>query len=385
MKNKFILILIIVFLTGCYDKVELENRNFIFSIGIDEKDDKFLITLAIPDDSEKIIKENEDTTISGALYKITFMSPNVLDYRHTKIIVVGQSILENKEKLRSLIDILERNKQLSRKVLIVTTDNANEFLKSQSKENNLVSKNILDFYINNGNLFGLNKDLDQILQNIENKKIITLPYIQLSKADDGSTKDTKDTSKENSNSSTNKGLNENISENNNIPKSEILINSATIIYDYKNIGIINNDPLKGYIFANGNGEGEFLFDSNNIAPFKVSKSSSNMKVTNKNNNLVFKVSLDIEGDIKEFNDTGYVSSQIDVLNKEYEQDLIKYLVQAKEYFLNKNIDGFDVKEQLYKYHYDLYEKHAKNNPDFFNNVEYEFEANVKINSIGSVK
>lgn len=353
MKNRLFFLLLIIFFTGCYDKIELENRSFAFSIGVDLVNDEFLVTYAIPNNTDKIIKETIAPTISGAIYKSTFYTPDILDLRHTKVIVVGRSILENREKFHQLIDILERNKQLSRKVILVAAKDANDFLKSETEENKLVSKNILGFYKNHGNLFGLNKDLDEVLQNVENKKIIIIPFVEIIK-------------------------NEN-------DKNELLIDKGLVLNDYKYIDIIEGQALKGYILVNGNGEHEYLYDSKKIAPLKVTKNTSQTKITESGNQLLVTITVKIEGDIQEFNDFGKVSTMLDKLTTEYERDIKKYLLDTKEYFHAKNLDGFDIKDRLYKFHFDLYEKYAVNNPAFYEDVKYDFVTKVKINSIGSVK
>ena len=171
-KSIFILLFFSLSLTGCFDKVELEERALVLAIGIDKYTDgndtntektgeekRFIVSMAMPEVSEgektgnanpmgngeeqnsinEAIKVAEGSSIASTIELIdTYMSKN-LYYGHTKVVVLGKEILQDEILLREVIDSLERNNEISRKIIVLgTMGTAKEILQTIPKDEKML-------------------------------------------------------------------------------------------------------------------------------------------------------------------------------------------------------------------------------------------------------
>jgi len=96
--KKLLLIICILFLTGCTDYVEINDLAIITGIIIDYKDDKYnLITELIMNEEENDVKvyETEAVTIETALAKISKMTNKELFIADLKTLIITDNIVEN--------------------------------------------------------------------------------------------------------------------------------------------------------------------------------------------------------------------------------------------------------------------------------------------------
>ena len=102
MKKIIILILFIFTLSGCYDYKEINNLAIVSAIGIDYKDDEYIVTLEILNDqidknSYKITSYTKTATgknITKAIEKAADKISNQANYTHVKLLLLS----ENKTK-----------------------------------------------------------------------------------------------------------------------------------------------------------------------------------------------------------------------------------------------------------------------------------------------
>ncbi|MDR2750876.1 MAG: hypothetical protein LBC41_09465, partial [Clostridiales bacterium] len=130
-KTCFALAFTLALITGCWDKVELENRGFAVSFGIDEKDGKYLVTVSMPSvsslkegpsDSAKDVRSEESDTVSGAIRAIDDSLSQRLDFGQAKLLLFGQELLDNEDMFRQAIDACERNGELNREIYVLAAD-----------------------------------------------------------------------------------------------------------------------------------------------------------------------------------------------------------------------------------------------------------------------
>lgn len=159
----FILIIGIVLLSGCWDKVEIDKRAFITAIGIDsyeiekEEDnqnkfkDRYNITYEYPN-LDYIGKDSSGPprfTISSTgnnVYQIsrqsTTRTDKVFTFSHTKAIIFGKDFL-NTELFQKVMDTFERDPVISKKAyVLIASDSAQEILEAE-----LESEPIIGTYI----------------------------------------------------------------------------------------------------------------------------------------------------------------------------------------------------------------------------------------------
>ncbi len=131
MKKIIVLIIILFSLTGCYDNIELSNISIINAIGIDYKDNKYVVTY-------EIISDDKDNKLS---YTITGESSNIIDaftetnyrvakepyFAHLKLVIISENILNN--NFKEVLDYLFYNNEIRDEFyLLVTDDNPENIL-----------------------------------------------------------------------------------------------------------------------------------------------------------------------------------------------------------------------------------------------------------------
>ncbi len=177
MKKLLILIIITIFLTGCYDNIELNNLAIITGIGIDYKDNNFYLTYEILND----IKTDENSTmlsytlsgqgktISEAFINTNYKVGKKPYFDHLKIVLLSESIING--ELDKITDYLLRDTDIRDEfILMVTKDNyPEEILSHNSKNNPVVTDLIMDLVDNEK--YNNNLAIDENYQNVLAKLI----------------------------------------------------------------------------------------------------------------------------------------------------------------------------------------------------------------------
>lgn len=126
-------------LTGCADKTEIEDRNFVQAIGIDYADEKYNVYYVLPDLKELTgqgVTEPEDLVVSlnginfsrvEEDYKLRYNKR--LDFSHLKAIIIGHGLSMNKEALIELNQYVKNKYELGKNVLFfLASDEAKDII-----------------------------------------------------------------------------------------------------------------------------------------------------------------------------------------------------------------------------------------------------------------
>lgn len=137
MTKKFIgitILLICIFsFTGCSDKTELEDREFVMAVGIDMDEEGFMFSYDISEE----FKEGSNSSQEGGQKSIQVFGKSVwdltsaygrqsdksLDYNHMKAIVIGRALAENQEKMIELLHFIEKNNLFAQNIKIFVASN----------------------------------------------------------------------------------------------------------------------------------------------------------------------------------------------------------------------------------------------------------------------
>ena len=140
LKNKFSIVILLtvcilsIILTGCWDKVEIDERAFALGVGVDlndpESEDPIKASFIIP--SPAFIRGE------GEVANIVLMSPGVslisimrrmnmrasvsLYLGHLRVILLGEDLVKDENILREIFDALEKDPHISRKVNIAVVE-----------------------------------------------------------------------------------------------------------------------------------------------------------------------------------------------------------------------------------------------------------------------
>lgn len=159
-------------LTGCGNSKELENRDYVMAIGIDEKNG-YDVSVAVAklsygsnnEKHEETIYKGNGKTINEAISVINNKTKGNLYLGHNKVMVLS----ENYKDYDSLINYVSDNIEISRDTVIMKAENPEEILKSKNNDDN-ASDYIYDYYNN------INKvDLDKFMDYYNKGENINLP------------------------------------------------------------------------------------------------------------------------------------------------------------------------------------------------------------------
>lgn len=114
MKKLFIITIIVLLLSGCYNYKELDELAVVSSIAIDKKDDKYLVSAQVmnakqkedSEDSQIIVYEEKGNSINEALRNMTMKSSRILYGGHLSKLVISEEVA--KEGIINILDVFQR-------------------------------------------------------------------------------------------------------------------------------------------------------------------------------------------------------------------------------------------------------------------------------------
>ena len=125
------ILMVILFLTGCKDMVEIEDRDFVLALGITTQNEEFKLMYARPDlgaltgqnakENESFIRTVSADSFTKAEAKYSLESNKRLDYSHLKVILLDHSLTENRNKMIEFLNCIEKNYEISRNTLVFMT------------------------------------------------------------------------------------------------------------------------------------------------------------------------------------------------------------------------------------------------------------------------
>ncbi|WP_053220264.1 Ger(x)C family spore germination protein [Virgibacillus senegalensis] len=140
-KKKTILILFgMLFLTGCWDRNEISDINFIMGMALDiTNEEKLRVTFewALPEqfstEGSQSAGNQDNTTFSieadslgEAMAKLTEISPRTTIYSHMELIVIGEGIAS--QGIEDVVNTIDREFEIRRTVNIITANGKGEDL-----------------------------------------------------------------------------------------------------------------------------------------------------------------------------------------------------------------------------------------------------------------
>ena len=150
MKRKIFILLIlsIIFLSGCWDMVEINQRLFVSSVGLDlykkEGMNKYMVSYLYPN-IEALGKEPAEetkrfliSTPSSSLFQAGREFSTQVEfpfyYKHLKVFIIGEDMAKEGKLMRQTIDGLNRDTKINKKIqMLVSEGQAKEILKGKPR------------------------------------------------------------------------------------------------------------------------------------------------------------------------------------------------------------------------------------------------------------
>lgn len=384
MKNRIclflVLITLVLSLSGCWDKVELENRGFAISVGIDklEKNEdakstypnRYKVAVALPklssfsskegggsEEEARMIKKNLAPTVPGGMITANENTSERLDYSHIKLIIFGGNLLKDELLFKEALDGFERVSDINRRILITATGGeAEKIFDAKSGGQSMVGLFVTNFYENNSKKASttFKENLEKLLIQLRDNGCGIIPRIE-------------------------------------VKDEQVALEGAALIQDYKLVGWLTPKDITQILFLREDGMGvELLTKFNDILlKCRVLKQTADFDFTENNNKLKLIINLDVDGEIEEYimsNKNLFDSKLLNEFQKLYEKQLNKDISDTLKKIQNDyDADFFHFEKLLNKKKYKLWEKYHQNWKEVYKNMEIEVISNVNIRSLGITK
>lgn len=374
-KNIITFILIsfnVFFLSSCYDKLEIEDRDFVLTIAIDKhipidkhsNEDRFLVTVSIPnpiavtnlDDNQNKILSTSGKTIIEAINNISTLYGVSLDFSQSKVLILGQQLLEDANLFKETLDVLQRNRRLSKKSLFLATEGRGvELINSKIENVNLLGYFLSEYFNSNNYTSSINLTLLDVIKSIEKFGDTIIPIV-------------------------------------NVSDGKLSLSSNVVIKDFRWLEIVTSDIMDGLLLLSNGYKGNYYISiphKDFYVPLQVTGVKRTSTFNKKNNELYYYIDLSIVGSINEFSFDDDTLLNNDISNEL--EDLFSSTIKEnlshtfKYFYKNIYVDTLNLIGDIKKNNYELFLFYELGNSDtaFFDKITLILNIDVLINSIGS--
>lgn len=359
-KKKVLSLFLLCFLiTGCADKVEMEDRSFIITLGIDMgKDDSLNLTLGeikSLEEGEKPSIEANGRTFSSAIKNADMMNDKQIYLGQLKTVVLGKELLENEGLTKEVLTALERNQTVNKKIVVLASnDTASDILKAISEKNTSSGLYIWDYYNVAGDKSASTEkvDLETLLQNVRDYDGIVIPKVSLT--DEG-----------------------------------VKIGGGMVISNYIFRGELSDLEERGYLWLKNKAAGasiDGVFQGENIT-LGVSKDKCKFLFSEKDGKIICDVYIDVIGSLEGGGmeqDSFFDSSTLREIEKIFEKIITTEVENTMSIAsIEYKTDVFGLTRELEKQNINIYKKY--NGKDSFENMIFKIRTDVNIKGIGVIE
>ncbi len=380
MKNKiFILFFCFLFLTGCGNYRELNKIAIITGVGIDKKDNEYVVNMLIANagksetsnkegESQPTIYSGNGKTIAEAVKKVNTKTPKQLYFGHVNVVLISESIA--KDGFLNIADYLLRKPESRKKFYLIMTKDTSpkDVLEIVSPLESFPSQNIETLIEANAktqsitNFVTYSDFINQILTKGLEPILPSITVVGNQKK--GNDKANLDTT---------------------TPKAYIKIDKTAVFKDDKFVGFLsNNDSQALNILKNTVNQSVFTIKYKgeyvNITARNISSKTS-LKSKNK-------IEIKVKGDYRlteinnftDLNDDKSIKEIERLFNKKIKRKINDVILKMKNDY-KSDIFGFG--NMVYKKYPNYFE--TKWNDEYFSNIDVSIKSDVKLISTGSLE
>lgn len=369
-----LLILSMVLLTSCWDKIEIEDRIFVLGIGIDkaaEEDksqptDRYVVNFASPivgalkDGNGETFSTYKTTTSTFALglNQMYERLDKKLSFQHTRTLIFGEDILKDERLFKELLDAVGRSHEFhSSMYVFAVPGRADEVFKIKPKFSKILAMYITGIADNNLYQSSIYKmPAYKMYNNLINSEGDTvIPTLRPS-------------------------------------KEEAKVSGVGIIKNYILIGYLDDMDSETLNWLNDTANGGLVNVSYNgvQVPYKYNDFNTKLildKVEGDKLYLTYK--MEAEGSAEEYiwGEPLLDQKVLDGLEKIIEKSIEERGKKLVDKFQNEfKVDLIGIAPYLRKYQPEIYESIEKNYEDFFaSNVVINIQAKVAIRRVGTIE
>lgn len=369
------LILCVVLLSGCWDKVEIEDRLFVLAIGIDkikeeekkQPTDRYAINFVSPIVAA-LKKGGEGETFSTyktvtsiftfGLNQMYERMDKKLSFQHTRILIFGEDLLKDEGLFKEVLDAVGRSHEFHRNMYVfVVPGRAEEVFKIKPKYTSLLAMYISGIAENNLYQSSIYKmSAYQMYNNLINFDGDTvIPSLRAS-------------------------------------EEEAKVSGIGIIKNYKLAGYLDDKDSETLNWLNNSAKGGLIAAKYNDIeiPYKYNDFKTILKLDKiEGDKIYLTYNMETEGSAEEYiwGENLMEQKLLDTLEK----DLQKTIEDRSKSVINKfknefKVDLIGVRSYLSKHHATIYKAIEKDYEKYFtNNIIININAKVSIRRVGTIE
>lgn len=370
----------IFFITGCWDKTEIDDRAFVLGLAVDETDktnqgpaEEKMNKLA-PKDIEatffmpipsKLVGGQVDAfssekakgiNITDAIDNLRLNFNRDIFLGQIKIILIGEKVLKDPENFKKLLDFIERDPDMGRGALICAIKDGTDKLANIKPKFEKVFASYMKGIFDNASMISaqLSLPVNELLGEIrENKGSAVIPVIS-------------------------------------IEKDKAKCDDVVLVKNYKFLTYLDKQYLRPFsIMTNKLRDGDVQIPFNNkIVSVKITSCQTKLSLADTTNNPRYKIGVKLEGDIDNysFDQDIFTKDEIKQISEKGKALIEKEMMDMIYYFQNAlGEDYLMVGDYTKKYHYKFYESYSNKWNEEFKKAKFDMNIQLFIRRIGGTK
>lgn len=365
------LVLINLFLTGCWDMIEINQRKFPYSVGIDLNTDggkKYIITFSSPNinaigknanqQNRLRISSIEANSIFTAEKRMFKKIQNPIYTKHLKVLVISQDVGKNKEDMKEIVDGFNRDFEINKTVeMCLVKNSVKDFLHSipKAETQEEVEGTLYRLLTNNQRSSAFtSKTVMEFINDHDIKKSSIIPVGR-------------------------------------IEDDEYIFEGGAVFEDYKLIGYIDSEISDGLAFLlNTTKEDEvnMIYNGVNISINIINRNLKKELKDKENLSIVYNIEVECHlqeytiGDKKDIDDARELKKIEEQINREIESIINNAIKKLQKDF---KIDYIGVCEYLQKFHPEVWREVKDDWHNIFPGIDIEVNIDSRIRRRGLSK
>lgn len=373
-KVLFILVVLsIIFTTGCWDMIEINQRIFPYSVGIDlnrevNSPNKLNIIFVYPNigalgknptsDKKEFMLSTHANNIFDAVHRVSTNTQQPIYLKHLKTLIISEEIAKDNKLVREIIDGLNRDYVLNKMInLLATKETSEEFIETKVKSIRQEDIEGIAYTLLRNDQKSIRFTPKTLNTFIKDMDISSTSIIPLGVSLGG----------------------------------EIDILGGAVFKDYGLVGYISPEENKSIALINGHiRETEINIDYRGAnLSLLIMNTKSKKKLIDDKDQLKIRYSVELEGQIN-----GYIMSNEQLSNSEENiEDMERAVEEVVEKELKAilkrlqgelNADVIGISEYLYKFHPKIWNEIQEEWDEVFPDLNIEIDVDMKIRRRGLV-
>lgn len=370
--KRFLMIFLIftmIFLSGCWDSIEINERNFVILVGVDLNKDpneegRYVITYVYPNigavgknpsqKETKFVKSTVAETVFDGSRQLTTRMNNPFFFKHLKVIVIGEELFKEPEMIKEFFDGINRDPRINTKAMVVVAQGTAKDVVSTKMEELAVIGGYLNSMLQNDSVAArfTSQTFSEVIKDFDFCGSTIVPRA--------------------------------------VPKkNEFKLSGGAVLKDYKLIGWIGEKENRAIAMVRNKVKSEIIDIPYNgkVVSYIITDASCKKHVSEMGEKIKVDLNIFVEGYIQQYpnNDKEDVfNPQIIEQVQEKVSETIKKGIEDSVNKLQKkyNADAIGIAEYIYKFKPNLWEKVNEDWDEVFPNLDINVIVDTKIRRAG---